>query len=185
MSALLPVLDFATCYQLYWLFSTLPPVLDSAAWCGLCRLFSAFSLVLSFVACPQLCRLSSTFSPVLSFGACFVGFTTCSGLCHLVSATVSYSTIYPTPQTPSSLAWVQRMQAGLRPNSARRLAVRPPALAHRNPTGCSFACCWRLRSALRANQESFSIELGPLLDSKALCRQLRVVLQRYFNKYFM
>ena len=56
----------------------------------------------------------------------------------LAGEALSYSTIYPTPQTPSSLAWVQRTQAGCRP-----------------------------RSALRANQESFSFESGLLLDSKA------------------
>ena len=38
------------------------------------------------------------------------------------AATVSYSSIYRTPRTPSSLAWVQRTQASLRPNSALRLA---------------------------------------------------------------
>ena len=70
-------------------------------------------------------------------------------------------------------------------HSARRLAVGPPALGHNNPTMCSLACRWRLRSALRADQESFLKESGPLLDSKALCRQLRVVFQRFCNKYFI
>ena len=83
------------------------------------------------------------------------------------TATVSYSTIYPTPRTPSSLAWVQRTQAGLRPNSARKLAVGPPALGHHNPTVCSLAYRCRLQSALRADHECFSIEIGPLLDNKA------------------
>ena len=53
----------------------------------------------------------------------------------------------------------------------------PRSLAKPNPAVCSLHCRWRLPSALRANQESFSIESGPLLDSKALCLELRVVLQ--------
>ena len=35
------------------------------------------------------------------------------------------------------------------------LAVWPPALGHHNPTVCSLPCPWRLRSAMRANQEFF------------------------------
>ena len=42
-----------------------------------------------------------------------------------LTATVSYSTIYPNLRSPSSLAWIKRTQAGLRPNP---LAVEPPAL---------------------------------------------------------
>ena len=66
--------------------------------------------------------------------------------------------------------------------SARKLGLWPTPhlrwpLANPNPTVCSLACRWRLQSALRADRESFPIESGPLLDSKALCRQLRVVLQ--------
>ena len=34
-------------------------------------------------------------------------------------------------------------------------------LAKLNPTVCSLACRWRLRSVLQADQESFSIESGP------------------------
>ena len=36
--------------------------------------------------------------------------------CLHMESPLYYSTIYPTPRTPSSLAWVQRTQAGLRPN---------------------------------------------------------------------
>ena len=49
-----------------------------------------------------------------------------------------------------------------------RLAIGPPALTKTNPTVCSLACCWWLRSALGADRESFSIESSPLLDNKAL-----------------
>ena len=59
---------------------------------------------------------------------------------YAATATVSYSTIYSIPWTPSSLAWVQRTQAGLLPNSAHKLAIRPLALCHHNPTVCSLAC---------------------------------------------
>ena len=78
---------------------------------------------------------------------------------------IYYSTIYP--NSNSLVTWVpqSRLAFGL---SARRLAIGPPALAKPNPTVCSLACRWRLRSALRADRESFSIESGPLLDSKAL-----------------
>ena len=81
------------------------------------------------------------------------------------TATVSYSTIYLTPWTPSSLAWVQRTQAGLWSNSAHRLAVRPPAFGHHNPQSYSMQPHLPL-AALWANQEFFSIESDPLLDSK-------------------
>ena len=82
---------------------------------------------------------------------------------RLYSSKLSYSycilsTIYPTPWTPSFLAWVQRTQAGLQPNSARKLVVRPPTLGHHNPTVCSLACRWRQRSAMVADWESFSID---------------------------
>ena len=83
------------------------------------------------------------------------------------TANVSYSTIYPTSHTPSSLAWVQSMQVGHWPSSTHKLAIGPPVLGHDNPTVCSLAYRGPLRLALRANQESFSIESGPLLDSKA------------------
>ena len=59
-------------------------------------------------------------------------------------------------------------------HSAHRLAIRPPALAKPNPTVCSLACRWRLRSALRADQVSFSIESGPLLDNKALLHSYKL-----------
>ena len=62
-------------------------------------------------------------------------------------------------------------------HSTHRLSIGPPALAKPNPIVCSLACRCQLQLALRADQESFSIESGPLLDSKALCRQLRVVLE--------
>ena len=59
---------------------------------------------------------------------------------------------------PSSLAWVQRAQAGLRPNPHVSWTVRPLALRHNNPTVCSLACRWQLRLALRADRESFVID---------------------------
>ena len=65
------------------------------------------------------------------------------------------------------MTWVPQSRLAFG-HSARRLAIGPPALAKLNPTVCSLACRWRLRSALRADRESFSIESGPLLDSKAL-----------------
>ena len=61
-------------------------------------------------------------------------------------------TIYPSPRIPSSLTWV--------PHS--RLASVLWPFGHHNPTVCSLACRWRLRSALRAEQESFSIETHPI-----------------------
>ena len=60
----------------------------------------------------------------------------------------------------------------------RLLTVRvgwPSATTHVG--WCHLACRWQLRSALQDDRESFSIESGPLLDSKALCQQLRVALQ--------
>ena len=85
--------------------------------------------------------------------------------------------LYTTPPYILTLmTWVPQSRLAFG-HSACRLAIGPPALAKPNPTVCSLAFCWRLRSALRADRESFSIEFGPLLDSKALCRQLRVVLQ--------
>ena len=90
--------------------------------------------------------------------------------------------LYPTPPSILTLVtWVLQSRLAFG-HSARRLAIRPPALAKPNPTVCSLACRWRLRSALRADRQSFSIESGPLLDSKALCRQLRVVLQCCCNQ---
>ena len=62
------------------------------------------------------------------------------------------------------------------------LALQPSAKP--NPTECSLAFRWRLQLALRANQESFLIEFGPLLDSKALCRQLLDILQQCCNNYY-
>ena len=78
--------------------------------------------------------------------------------------------LYTTPPTILTLVtWVQQSRLAFG-HSACRLAIGPSALAKPNPTVCSVACRWRLRSALRADQESFSIESGPLLDSKALCQ---------------
>ena len=85
--------------------------------------------------------------------------------------------LYITPLSILTLVtWVPQSRLAFG-HSARRLAIAPPALAKPNPKVCSLACRWRLRSALRADREFFSIESGPLLDSKALCRQLQVALQ--------
>ena len=46
--------------------------------------------------------------------------------------------------------------------SAHRLAVGPWALDHHNPRVCNLACRWRLKLALLADQEYFSIETHPL-----------------------
>ena len=66
--------------------------------------------------------------------------------------------LYPTPPSILTLVtWVPQSRLAFG-HSARRLAIGPSALAKRNPTVCSLACRWRLRSALRADRESFSIE---------------------------
>ena len=84
--------------------------------------------------------------------------------------------LYTTPPSILTLVtWVPQSRLAFG-HSARRLAIGPPALAKPNPTVCSLAWRWRLRLALRADQESFSIESGPLLDSEAFCWQLRVIL---------
>ena len=64
--------------------------------------------------------------------------------------------LYPTP--PSIHSWLGY--------SARKLGLPPtPHLgwpsAKPNPTVCSLVCPWGLRSAMRADRESFSIECGP------------------------
>ena len=76
--------------------------------------------------------------------------------------------LYTTPPSILTLVtWVPQSRLAFG-HSSRRLAIGPSALAKPNPTVCSLACRCRLRLALRADQESFSIESGPLLDSKAL-----------------
>ena len=97
----------------------------------------------------------------------------------LADEALSNSTIYPTPWTPSSLAWVQPMKACLWPHSPCRLVVGTPALGHHKHTVCSLACHWQLGLALGAHRESFSIESGPMLDSNALPFKLqrKVVLE--------
>ena len=73
------------------------------------------------------------------------------------------TSLYPTPLSILTLVtWVERTQAGLWPNSACRLAVGPLALGQTNPNSPGFACRWRLRLALRAKQESYSIETHPV-----------------------
>ena len=70
--------------------------------------------------------------------------------------------LYTTPTSILTLVtWVQPTQAGLRPNPhvGWPSGLRPTAKP--NPTVCSLACRWW------ADQESFSIESGSLLDSKA------------------
>ena len=80
--------------------------------------------------------------------------------------------LYTTPPSIQTLVtWVPQSRLAFG-HSALRLAIGPPALTKPNPTVCSLACRWGLRWALWADQESFSIESGPLLDSKALCLQL-------------
>ena len=61
------------------------------------------------------------------------------------SAIISYSTIYPTPRTQSSLARYSARKLAISSNSTHNLAVGPPALSHHNPTVCSLACRWRLQ----------------------------------------
>ena len=76
--------------------------------------------------------------------------------------------LYPTPPSILTLVtWVPQSRLAFG-HFARRLAIGPPALAKPDHTVCSLACRCRLRLALRADQESFSIESRPLLDSKAL-----------------
>ena len=53
---------------------------------------------------------------------------------------VSYFTINPTSRNMVTAEW-----AGLQPSPQRRLAVRPSALGHHNPTVCSLARRWRIR----------------------------------------
>ena len=72
-------------------------------------------------------------------------------------------TIYP---TSCDLGTAEK--AGLRPSTQSRVAVGSLALGHHNPTVCSLACHWQLRLGLRADKETFSIESGPLLDSKTV-----------------
>ena len=75
--------------------------------------------------------------------------------------------LYTTPLSILTLVtWVPQNRLAFG-HSAHRLAIGPPALAKPNPAVCSLACRWRLRLALRADQESFSIESGQLLDIKA------------------
>ena len=84
--------------------------------------------------------------------------------------------LYPTPPSILTLVtWVPQSRLAFG-HSARRLAIGPSALAKPNPTVCSLACRWRLRSALRANRESFSIEthalcliLGVLYTVQKIC----------------
>ena len=67
---------------------------------------------------------------------------------------------------------------GQTPHVGWPLGLQPSAIIILQCAMCSLAWRWRLQSALRADQESFSIESDPLLlDSKAPCQQLRVVLQ--------
>ena len=87
----------------------------------------------------------------------------------LADEALYYSTIYPNSR---DLGTARACKLGLWPTPHVGWGSAKP-----NPTVCCIACRWRLRSALRADQESFSIESSRLLDSKALCRQLRVVLQ--------
>ena len=107
--------------------------------------------------------------------------------------------LYFTPPSILTLVtWVPQSRQAFG-HSAHRLAIGPPALAKPNPTVCSLACRWQLRSA-RAflNEFTFlstfwvlflfeyvSIESNPLLVSKALCQQLQVVLNISSSKKIM
>ena len=73
------------------------------------------------------------------------------------------------------------VKADLRPSPQSRLAVGPAALGHHNPTVCSLACRWQLRSALQANQEFVSIG-NPRHPTSPTHPTL--VVQQLFNKYF-
>ena len=77
---------------------------------------------------------------------------------------------------PTFMTLVQqnRVASGLRPFGHHK-SVGSASLTKSYLT-TTLPCRWQLRLALRAERESFSIDSGPLLDSKALCRQLRVVL---------
>ena len=69
--------------------------------------------------------------------------------------------LYTTPPSTLTLVnWVPQSRLAFG-HSAHWLAIGLPALAKPNPKVCSLACRWRLRSALRADQESFPIESGP------------------------
>ena len=70
--------------------------------------------------------------------------------------------LYITPPSILTLVtWVPQSRLSFG-HSAHRLAIGPTALAKPNPTVCSLACRWRLRLALRADRESFSIGTHPL-----------------------
>ena len=69
-------------------------------------------------------------------------------------------------------------------HSAHRLAVGPPALGQTKSFSGQPRFLLAAMIGPAGRSRVFSIVSGPLLDSKALCRQLRVVLQRYCNKYF-
>ena len=60
-------LDFATCYQLHCLSSTLLPGVDLAACSRLCSQSTALLAVLNFLACPRLWRLLPALLHVLVF----------------------------------------------------------------------------------------------------------------------
>ena len=79
----------------------------------------------------------------------------------------------------SKLAFGQTLHidwpSGLRPSGPPPL--QSYSLKPRLPLAATIGTAGRLRV--------FLIESGRLFDSKALCRQLRVVLQRCCNKYFI
>ena len=71
--------------------------------------------------------------------------------------------LYTTPPSILTLVtWVpqSKLAFGQTPHVGWPSGLRPSAKP--NPTVCSLACRWRLRSALRADQEAFSIETHPL-----------------------
>ena len=79
--------------------------------------------------------------------------------------------LYPTPPSILTLVtWVQRTQAWPSANSARRLAFGQTESYSVQPR-------LPLAATIGGRSRVFFDRVPPLLDSKALCRQLRVVLQ--------
>ena len=121
---------------------------SQGGWCPRCRIDGGVGQ--SFTSLLVVLKFLHTFEEGGGVGSLtFYTAPTCP------TVTVWDSTIYCNSWSPSSLAWVQRTQAGLRPkpHAGWPSGLRP--LLKLNPTVFSLACRWRLRSVLRANQESF------------------------------
>ena len=176
--ASVPVFSFVACPWLCCLFSALLPVRGFVACSRLCRLSSTFFPVLSILASLGFVAISYVRPPPPPFFANFAqnpggGAPTSSKMCKKFLRGDPYYSLhiseegggpprecaklaclvklYTTPPSILTLVtWVQCTQAWPSANSARRLAFGQP-----NPTVCSLACRWRLRSALRADQVFF------------------------------